>query len=81
VYLERHNPTGPAWHDVNLSFTEAGGKFSIPWFVIGSGKESFRIKIPGDRINVASASTPQEIEVTPAAASTPTPVLEPKLPH
>jgi hypothetical protein len=81
VYLERHNATGSAWHVVNIGFTAAGGTFSIPWFFVGSGKESFRIKIPGDPINVAAASAPLETEVTPPAVATPTPVLQPTLPH
>jgi hypothetical protein len=80
VYLERHNQVGSGWHVVNVGFTAAGGSFSIPWFVVGSGKEPFRIKIPGDRINVATASAAMEIEVTPAAPSTPVPALEPVLP-
>lgn len=81
VYLERHNAIGNAWHVVNLGFTQTGGTFSIPWYVVGSGKEVFRIKVPGDPINVGTASGPLEIEVTPPAATTPTPVLQPTLPH
>jgi len=81
VYLERHNATGNAWHVVSLGFTAAGGSYSIPWFVIGSGKEAYRIKVPGDKINVATATATQEIEVTPALPSTPTPTIQPTLPH
>jgi hypothetical protein len=81
VYLERHNATGNAWHIVSLGFTGAGGSYSIPWYVIGSGKEAYRVKVPGDKINVATASETQEIEVTPALPSTPTPVIQPTLPH
>jgi hypothetical protein len=81
VYLERKDASGNGWHVVNLGFTGAGGSFSIPWYVIGSGKQAYRIKIPGDRINVASASSPLEVEVTPAAAGTPVPTIQPTLPH
>ncbi|HEX5223676.1 MAG TPA: hypothetical protein VFW29_00975 [Solirubrobacteraceae bacterium] len=81
VYLERHNASGNAWHIVSLGFTGAGGAYSIPWYVIGSGKEAYRVKVPGDKINVATASAAQEIEVTPALPSTPTPVVQPTLPH
>jgi hypothetical protein len=80
VYLERRDATG-SWHVVNLGFTGAGGSFSIPWYVIGSGKEAYRIKIPGDRINVATASPALELEVTPAVPDTPVPVIQPTLPH
>lgn len=81
VYLERKDANGNGWHVVNLGFTGAGGSFSIPWYVIGSGKETYRLKIPGDRVNVATASTPVEIEVTPAAPGTPVPTFQPTLPH
>jgi hypothetical protein len=81
VYLERKNANGSGWHVVNLGFTGEHGAFSIPWYVIGSGKETYRLKIPGDRINVATASAPVEIEVTPAAAGTPVPTIQPTLPH
>lgn len=81
VYLERKNANNNSWHVVDLAFTGAGGSFSIPWYVIGSGSETYRIKIPGDLVNVATASTPVEIAVTPAAPGTPVPTIQPTLPH
>jgi len=66
---------------VNLGFTGKEGKFSIEWTLVGSGKEAFRIKVPGDAINMGGASTAQEIEVTPALATTPVPLVSPTLPH
>jgi len=80
VYLERHNLFGTGWHVVNLGFTGKEGKFSIEWTLVGSGKEAFRIKVPGDAINMGGASTSQEIEVTPALG-TPVPLVAPTLPH
>jgi len=81
VYLERRNLTGSSWHVVDLALTGPGGTFSIPWYVIGSGKQEYRFKIPGDPINEGVASAPQTIEVTPAPPATPQPVIQPTLPH
>jgi hypothetical protein len=81
VYLQRHNLFGTGWHVVDLGFTGKGGAYSIEWDVVGGGKQAYRIKVPGDAVNMGGASTPQELEVTPALAKTPTPVVQPTLPH
>jgi hypothetical protein len=81
VYLERHNRFGSGWHVVDLGFTGKGGAYAIEWTLTGTGREQYRIKVPGDAINMGGASSAQEIEVTPALASTPVPVTQPTLPH
>lgn len=81
VYLERRNLTGTGWHIVDLGFTTTGGAFSIPFYVIGSGKQEYRVKIPGDPINQGVAGAAQAIEVTPAPATVAEPIIQPTLPH
>lgn len=81
VYLERRDVSGTGWHVVDLGYTTTGGAFSIPWYAIGSGKQEYRIKVPGDPINEGTASAPLTLEVTPALASAPEPAIQPTLPH
>lgn len=80
VYLERKNASGNGWHVVDQGTVAAPGVFSITHNVVGSGKEIYRIKVPGDPENQGGFSTPMEIEVTPAAAVI-VPQKQPILPH
>jgi hypothetical protein len=81
VYLERQNATGGGYHVVDLGVVAAGGTYSIVYDVIGSGKQVYRVKVPGDPINQSASSTPPlNIEVTPAAAII-KPLVQPTLPH
>ncbi len=80
VYLERQDSGSTAFHVVDLGFVQTGGTFSITYDVIGSGKQVYRIKVPGDPINQAASTTPFEIEVTPALSIV-KPLTQPSLPH
>ena len=81
VYLERQNVFGGGYHVVDLSTVTSAGTYSITHFVTGTGKEVYRIKIPGDPINQASSSAPITLEVTPPLASILKPVPPAKEPH
>jgi hypothetical protein len=86
VYLERRNSlgTGP-YHVVDLgtvaSSTPTTGTFTIKHVVIGSGKQEYRIHIPGDAINQASSSPSFTLEVTPSFGPVKAPLVQPKLPR
>jgi hypothetical protein len=84
VYLEKRNQFGGGYHIVDLTtvvhVTETTGMFTIKYNPIGSGKQFYRIHIPGDPINMATSSSPFELEVTPAPVVL-KPIIEPKLPH
>jgi len=79
VYLERKNLSGGGYRIVDLGVVGKGGALSIPFDVIGSGKQVYRIKLPGDPINEGNSSSPLETEVTPAVVLTPQ--TQPTLPH
>jgi len=85
VYLERQNALGSGFHVVDLStVTSTGpttGSYSIPHFVTGSGKEVYRVRIPGDPINQAAASAPIALTVTGAPVVILKPVPLAKEPH
>jgi hypothetical protein len=78
VYLERRNANG-GYRIVDLGVVGKGGTFSIPFDVIGKGKQVYRIKVPGDPINQGNSSSPIELEVTPAVVAAPQ--VQPTLPH
>jgi hypothetical protein len=71
VYLEKHNQFIGGYHVVDLTTVEAvdatTGKFSIKFNPVGSGKQVYRIHIPGDPINQSGSSATFELEVTPSA--------------
>lgn len=82
VYLERKNTFGDGWHVVDVGAVAGDGtSYSIMHAMFGFGKETFRVKVPGDPGNQGVASSPFTIEVT---AGQPTallrPHLQPKLP-
>jgi len=79
VYLERHDLFGTGYHVVDIGFVAAGGTYSIVHDVIGSGKELYRLKVPGDPINEGASTAPIEVEVTPATVAAPQ--VQPTLPH
>jgi hypothetical protein len=81
VYLERENRFGGGYHVVDSVPVNAEGKFTITDGVVGSGKTSFRVKIPGDPSNQAASTKPFTVEITPAPPTgiTPSP-LSPALP-
>jgi hypothetical protein len=78
VYLERRNANG-GYRIVALGVLAKGGTFAIPFDVIGSGKQVYRIKVPGDPINQGTSSSPMELEVTSAVVAAPQ--KQPTLPH
>jgi hypothetical protein len=80
VYLERENAFGGGYHVANVGTVGAGGAYSITHFVFGSGKQVYRIKVPGDPANQAVSSTPFTVEVTPAPPGSLRPVTPGKLP-
>jgi hypothetical protein len=79
VYLERENASGGGFHVYEPGTVVTGSTYSITAPIYGSGKESFRIKVPGDPTNQSASSTTFSIEVTPAPAVSfkPTPPSKP----
>jgi hypothetical protein len=65
VYLERQNAFGPSFHVVETGTLSAGSVYSIAHTVFSVGTSVFRIKIPGDGHNGATASQPFTVTVTP----------------
>jgi hypothetical protein len=80
VYLERSNLFGGGFHVVDVGTVAANGTYTIAHTMFGSGKEVFRVKVPGDPGNQASSSTPFTIEVTPAPSGALRPRPPAKLP-
>ncbi len=80
VYLERENASGGGFHVVDVGTIQADSTYSISHTIYGSGKETFRVKVPGDPINQGIASSPFTIEVTPSAAARLKPEPPSKLP-
>jgi hypothetical protein len=81
VYLERQNAFGTGFHVVGVTTLTAGGTYSITRFPFGSGKQVYRIKVPGDPANMAASSSPFTVEVTPAPPSLLRPRAQNSLPH
>jgi hypothetical protein len=81
VYLERQNTFGGGYHVVDVTSVLTGGTYTLAHYVFGSGKQVYRIKVPGDPTNQAVSSTPFTIEVTPAPLGTLKPVPQGKLPR
>ena len=80
VYLERSNLFGGGFHVVDVGTVAANGTYAIAHTMFGSGKEIFRVKVPGDPGNQAASSTPFTIEVTPAPSGALHPRPQAKLP-
>jgi hypothetical protein len=82
VYLERQNP-GPTggYHVVDLTVVSSIGTYSISHFIFGSGKQVYRVHIPGDPDNQAVSTPPFPIEVTAAPPGSLRPVPQGTLPH
>ena len=80
VYLERSNLFGGGFHVVDVGTVAANGTYTIAHTMFGSGKEVFRVKVPGDPGNQATSSTPFTIEVTPAPRGALRPRPQAKLP-
>jgi hypothetical protein len=80
VYLERQNAFGTGFHVVGIT-SLTGGSYSITRFMFGGGKQVYRIKVPGDPLNMASSSTPFTVEVTPAPPGLLHPRAQNNLPH
>ncbi len=79
VYIEREDALGGGFHVVEVGQVH-GSSYSIPDVIFGSGKETFRVKVPGDPANQTVSSSPFTIEVTPGPASELKPVAPGKLP-
>jgi hypothetical protein len=74
VYLERQNPSGIGFHIVAAGTVSSESTYSIDHAVSGTGTQVFRIKLPRDEENQATASEPFKIQVTPAPAASQEPV-------
>jgi hypothetical protein len=80
VYLERQNAFGGGFHVVDVTTVAADGTYSVAHAIFGTGKEVFRVKIPGDRADQSASSSPFTIEVTPAPGAALRPRPPAKLP-
>jgi hypothetical protein len=80
VYLERENAFGGGYHVVDVGTVTTSSTYSITHFLFGSGKEVFRVKVPGGPENQGVASPPFNIEVTPAPPGSLHPEPPSKLP-
>jgi hypothetical protein len=76
VYLQRENLFAGGFHVADLGVVGAGGSYSIAHSFFGVGKQVYRIKVPGDRLNQSMSSAPFTIEVT----SVPPKALKPAAP-
>jgi len=76
VLLERQNPFGLGYHVLATTTLDEASSFSIERKAFGSGKQVFRIEIPGAAEMQATASQPFTVQVEPAPASS----LEPEAP-
>lgn len=81
VYLERQNLVGGGYHIVDLTSVTSTGGYSITHYMFGSGKQVYRVRVPGDPDNQAISSTSFPIEVTPAPVGSLRPVSQGTLPH
>jgi len=80
VYLERQNAAGNGFHVVDMAPVTKAGTYSISHHIYGSGKETFRVTVPGDPENQDTSSTPFTIEVTPSMPAALKPVPPSQLP-
>ena len=86
VYLEREDLSGSGYHVVAVAPLQAPASasgpasYTIVHIVFGTGKQVYRIKVPGDPDNQGSAGAPVTVEVTPAPAATLVPGPQPPLP-
>ncbi len=80
VYLERQNVFGGGFHVVDVATVAADSTYTINHTIFGSGKEVFRVKVPGDPLDQAISSAPFSIEVTPASPAALSPHAQNKLP-
>jgi hypothetical protein len=74
VYLERENAFGGGFHVADVGVVSLNGTYSINHFVFGSGKQVFRIHIPGDPENQGISSSTFNVELTPPAPGSLRPV-------
>ena len=79
VYLERENAFGGGFHVVDAVPLQ-GSAYTIQYWFFGSGHHLYRVRVPGDPSDQATASTPFTIEVTPATGAL-TPFPQPTLPR
>jgi len=80
VYLERENAFGGGFHVVDVGTVEPDSAYSITHPVFGSGKQVYRVRVPGDPQNQAVSSSTFTIEVTPAQPGSLKPVPPSKQP-
>jgi|CZKG01.1.fsa_nt_gi hypothetical protein len=80
VYLERQNAAGNGYHVVDVGTVAKDSTYSISHHIYGSGKETFRVTVPGDPADMDVSSSPFAIEVTPSTASALKPVPPSQLP-
>jgi hypothetical protein len=67
VILQRQNAvTGDEWHRIGVGQVMAGGTYSITHIFRVPGDASIRVLVRSDRLNVPSASTPLEYEISQA---------------
>ncbi len=87
VYLERQNASGAGYHVVAIAPLQAVASgsglatYTIVHTVFGTGKQVYRIKVPGDPDNQGSSSAPVTVEVTPAPPASLAPGTQPPLPN
>jgi hypothetical protein len=82
VYLERENQAGRGFHVVDLGIVNGEGKYTITHYLFGSGKQSYRIKVPGDPSNQSGSTGTFPVEVTPPPPGVVlVPVKQGTLPH
>ena len=81
VYLERENASGGGFHVVEVGTVGEHSTYSITAPIYGSGKENFRIKVPGDPANQSASSASFSVEVTHSPAPAFKPGLPSKLPQ
>jgi hypothetical protein len=79
VVLERENAFGGGFHAVDEAPLQ-GSAYTIQYWFFGSGRQVYRVRVPGDPTDQASSSTPFAIVVTPPSGLL-TPVPQPILPR
>jgi len=87
IYLERENPVGGGFHVVDVAPELAGatpgspGTYSLSYVLHGSGNQLYRVRVPGDPTDQATASPVVSIAVTPAPLGSLRPQPQSTLPH
>ncbi len=79
VYVERENPGG-GFHVVDVGTVSPTGTYSISHYVFGTGKQVFRVHVPGDPENMGVSSQTFPVEVTAPAPGSLRPVAPAKQP-